>query len=76
MRSKLVNDVNQAITKLISFYNSYKHTVTIIQSDSENVLKASATYAGMKHMVRMRHTPPYQHAQRIERYVRTIKEHG
>jgi len=59
--------------KLISFYQSYKHKVKQINSDSENNLMACQTQLNNLE-VQLRHVPPYQHEQRMERYVRTIKD--
>jgi len=42
-------------------------------SDHESVFNALIPYAGSKGIV-LTLTPPYQHAQRIERYVRTIND--
>lgn len=55
------------------FYQSYKHKVNPINSDSENNLMACQTQ--LNHLeVLLRHVPPYKHEQRMERYVRIIKD--
>lgn len=73
MSSKNAKEVQEAYTKVIGVYKQYGHTVKTIISDSESVLIHAQTYLNNLG-IQMFHTPPYQHAQRMERCVRTLKD--
>jgi hypothetical protein len=57
----------------VSMYSRHGHTVERIVTDSESIFRKCEFDLGLKG-IELVHTPPYQHAQRIERYVRTIKD--
>ena len=71
LSSKSGSAIIHAFKQLISKYNAYGHKVTAIQCDSENNLLSTDIELGSL-SIQLRPVPPYQHAQRMERYVRTI----
>jgi hypothetical protein len=58
---------------MVSMYGRHGHTVEKIVTDSENTFRACEVELGMRG-IELTHTPPYQHAQRVERFVRTVKD--
>lgn len=60
-------------TVLQAEYQRYDHRIKVIQTDSEVNFKSCNTELGLRG-IELRCTPPHQHAQRIERYVRTVKD--
>jgi len=69
--SKHSKELIKAFEHLISIYSSYKHCIDTIEVDHESALLGCELYLGNK-QIKMIATPPYQHAQRIERTVRTL----
>jgi hypothetical protein len=73
LKSKSMFYLNLAFDDIISHYKLYGHTIKKFQTDSESNLGACTVHLNeMK--VLLEQVPPYQHAQRIERYVRTIND--
>jgi hypothetical protein len=73
--TKSTNDIIQnGFIKLINHYKAKEHKVHKITSDSvvNNLMACDTHLKGLG--VTLGHTPRYQHEQRIERYVRTIKD--
>jgi hypothetical protein len=58
---------------LIATYSQYNIIINKILTDHESNLSACQTYLNLKG-IQLHQTPPYQHAQKCERYVRTIKD--
>lgn len=71
--SKSQTSLEEALASLFSMYKRYKHEVGSIITDSESNFGACDTFIGL-HGAIPKQIPPYQHAQRIERYVRTIND--
>lgn len=59
--------------KLVGKYKSFKKEITKIETDAEATLASCEPFLGSMG-IQLHQVPPYQHAQRIERYVRTIKD--
>lgn len=59
--------------KLVGKYKSFKKEITKIETDAEVTLASCEPFLGSLG-IQLKQVPPYQHAQRIERYVRTIKD--
>ena len=62
-----------AVDSLIATYSQYKIIIHKLVSDFESNLSSCKQYINLKG-IQFGQTPPYQHAQKCERYVRTIKE--
>ncbi len=73
LKSKSSPSICEGFKKLIMHYRSHKHTVVMIHADSENNLSSCETYLNSEG-IQLQSVPPYQHEQRMERYVRTIKD--
>lgn len=72
-KTKLKEDVYDGFKEIIAFYKSYQHKVESIMTDSEQTFKALETEIRMLG-IQAFYTTPYQHAQRIERYIQTINK--
>jgi hypothetical protein len=73
INDKKLRSIKRGFKKIFSQYALYKHKIDELHCDAESVLRASdewMAYNGIK----LRQSPPYQHCQRVERYVRTIKQ--
>ena len=66
--------MSDGFEKVIGVMKSRGHTVKVFQTDSESVLLACENSLALKHGVQLKAVPPYQHAQRVERYIRTLKD--
>ena len=73
MKDKSKNELIRAFNLIISEYRAYGHEILKIKSDSENNLKSCKPHLN-NNGIKYKATPPYQHAQRVERYVRSIKQ--
>jgi hypothetical protein len=73
LQSKDLHDLNKGLEQLINEFKTFSHIIKKIVSDSESVLISCTNFLGGKG-IEMNHSPPYQHAQRVERYVRTLNE--
>jgi hypothetical protein len=67
--------IQKAIAQMIAEYKAYGHNIKTFTADHESVFKS----AELKEFINQSGchitlTPPYQHQQRIERYVRTIND--
>ena len=58
---------------LLAAYKRFNHEIKSIQCDHESSIIATNNYLDDKNVI-MKATPPYQYAQRIERYVRTVND--
>jgi hypothetical protein len=65
--------VTEGLMAAVSMYSRHGHTVEKIVTDSEATFRKCEAALGLSG-IELTHTPPYQHAQRIERYVRTLKD--
>jgi hypothetical protein len=73
INDKKLRSVQKGFKKILAQYALYGHKIDEIHCDAESVLRAAdewMAYRGIK----LRQSPPYQHCQRVERYVRTIKQ--
>jgi hypothetical protein len=73
LTTKSATTVLAGLMGTVSLYSRHGHTVERIVTDSEATFRKCEWQLGMMG-IELVHTPPYQHAQRIERYVRTIKD--
>jgi hypothetical protein len=73
LKTKETSSLNNGFDAIVAFYSSYRHIINTVETDAESALLSCTVHLGFKHIV-LNHMPPYQHAQRIERYVRTIKD--
>jgi hypothetical protein len=71
--TKHAEKVLQSLLGTVSMYSRHGHTVERIVTDSENTFRKCEYELGLRG-IELVHTPPYQHAQRVERYVRTCKD--
>jgi hypothetical protein len=65
--------LNLAFNQVISHFSLYNHKIEQVQCDSESNLGACTEFLNSKG-IQIQQVPPYQHAQRIERYVRTLND--
>lgn len=72
-KSKLTEDVLVGFNEIVAWYKSYKHVVREVMSDSEQTFKSLETDIRMLG-INPFYTTPYQHAQRVERYIQTINK--
>jgi hypothetical protein len=56
---------------MIAFFKQYGHNVQIIHSDHENTILSAQTFLNQQG-IQLKTIAPYQHEQRLERYVQTI----
>jgi len=70
--SKHVSAIKNALSIIVGKFRLYNHTVRAFQCDHEATLKACEEYLNNKG-IELRMVPPLQHAQRIERQVRTLR---
>jgi hypothetical protein len=73
MNDKHVSSIQKALNFVLSEYLKYGHKVKEYHCDCESVFLATSVWLGTKG-VALQAIPPYQHCQRVERQVRTIKE--
>ena len=73
LKSKHLQNINDSFNSIIATFKSFHHTVQKIQCDSESALKAAKQHLNNLE-IEMNYTPPDMHAQRVERYVRTVKD--
>jgi hypothetical protein len=67
--------IQKAISQLIAEYKAYGHTIKTFTADHESVFKSTELKEFINNSgCHITLTPPYQHQQRIERYVRTIND--
>ncbi len=71
--SKYHDDINACFYELKAYYTLHKHTLRKIQCDSESGFSACATFLRTL-AIALSQVTPYQHAQRIERHVRTVND--
>jgi hypothetical protein len=73
VRTKQTTDLLIGFTDLKAQYATYKHNIQKIQCDSESSLASCTTGLGLQG-ISLATVPPYQHAQRVERHVRTVND--
>jgi hypothetical protein len=73
LNSKSTKSLERAITEVISRFKRHNHRIRNLITDSESNFSACSTFIGLCGIV-PKQVPPYQHAQRMERYVRTIND--
>jgi hypothetical protein len=71
--TKAYTQVLTGLLGTVSMYSRHGYIVEKIVTDSESTFRKCEFDLGLKG-IELVHTPPYQHAQRIERYVRTVKD--
>jgi hypothetical protein len=73
LKSKYSVDLNLSFDQLRAQYKRYQHDIKCIQCDSEVNFSACNTYLSMNG-IELAQVPPYQHAQLVERNVRTLND--
>ena len=73
LKSKSSEHLCMAFEALLAAYKRFNYVIKSIQCDHESSIIATNNYLGDKNVI-LKATPPYQHAQRIERYVRTVND--
>jgi len=71
MKSKSNHDIILAFTLMIAFFQQYGYSVQIIHSDHENTILSAQTFLNQQN-IQLKTIAPYQHEQKLERYVQTI----
>ena len=66
--------IQKAISQLIAEYKAYGHTIKTFTADHESVFKSTELKELINNSGCHITLTPYQHQQRIERYVRTIND--
>ena len=56
---------------MIAFFQQYGYVVQIIHSDHENTILSAQTFLNQQ-SIQLKTIAPYQHEQKLERYVQTI----
>ena len=74
MKNKSHDTLITAIDLMISYFLSYNHTIQCIHADHESNIISTKKHLGFKNIL-LKNIAPYQHAQKIERYKRTINDH-
>jgi hypothetical protein len=72
-KTKLKDDVFIAFKEIVGWYKSFDHPVKQVMCDSEQTFKSLETDIRLM-QIQPLFTTPYQHAQRIERYIQTINQ--
>ena len=71
MKTKSNNDIILAFTLMISFYKQHGYTIQIIHSDHETTILSAQVFLNQQG-IQLKKIAPYQHEQKLERYVQTI----
>ena len=71
MKTKSNNDIILVFTTMIAFYKQYGYTVQVIHSDHETTILSAQTFLNQQG-IQLKTIAPYQHEQKLERYVQTI----
>ncbi len=72
-KSKSHTDLNLGFDELIGEFTVFGHKIKVLQTDGENTLTACTLHLRMAQIL-LAQTPPNQHAQLLERNVRTLNE--
>lgn len=75
MKSKSAPHLRVALHTLKALFRRYHHFIRTLHADHESSINAVDVDLAALEIV-LAQTPPYQHEQRIERYVQTIKTHA
>jgi hypothetical protein len=71
MKTKSNSDIILALTSLVSYFKQYGYTIHTLHSDHESTLMSATSFLNQQGI--QYHTiAPYQHEQKLERYVQTI----
>ena len=71
MKTKSNSDIIVALTSLVSYFKQYGYDIKVIHSDHESALISATSFINQQGI--QYHTiAPYQHEQKLERYVQTI----
>ena len=73
MKTKNSSDIILALTSLVSYYKQYGYDIKSIHSDHETALISATTFL-YQQGIQYQTISPYQHEQKLERYVQTINE--
>jgi hypothetical protein len=73
INDKKLLSVQKALRHILGQYAKNGHRVSELHVDSESVFLAAEDWLAFRRIA-LKPTPPYQHCQRVERQVRTIKE--
>jgi len=71
MKTKSNSDIIVALTSMVSYFKQYGYDIKVIHSDHESALISATSFINQQGI--QYHTiAPYQHEQKLERYVQTI----
>jgi hypothetical protein len=73
MKSKSKSEIILALTALLSKLAQYGHKMTVLKADHESNIASCQVFLNQQGIV-FKQMPPYQHIQRLERYVRTVND--
>jgi hypothetical protein len=71
MKTKSNSDIILALTSLVSYFKQYGYEIKSIHSDHETALISATTFLNQQG-IQYQTIAPYQHEQKLERYVQTI----
>jgi len=75
LANKGAKTIQKAISQIMAEYKAYGHNIKTFTADHESVFQSTELKEFInKSGCHITLTPPYQHQQRIERYVRTIND--
>lgn len=71
--SKSTNTLQEGFESIITFFNTYGHTVKRVTTDAESTLKNLKSYFQQKKVI-LTNTPAGLHEKRVERAIQTLKD--
>ena len=71
MKTKNNSDIILALTSLVPNFKQYGYDIKFIHSDHENALISATSFLNQQG-IQYQTISPYQHEQKLERYVQTI----
>jgi hypothetical protein len=71
MKTKNNSDIILALTSLVSYFKQYGYDIKFLHSDHENALISATSFLNQQG-IQYQTIAPYQHEQKLERYVQTI----
>jgi len=70
MKTKSNSDIIAALTTLVSYFKKYGYDMKVIHSDHESAFISVTSFINQRGI--QYHISPYQHEQKLERYVQAI----
>ena len=71
MKTKSNSDIIVALTSMVSYFKQYGYDIKVIHSDHESALISATSFINQQ-SIQYHTISPYQHEQKLERYVQTI----